>query len=210
MNIKQISIVPQTLIAAAAISTGAYYASKAISEPEEKVESVTNKVTNPINTPLTAGTLFTLGLFGRKKDKEEDDEQALKEKLEAEAAAKAGMSVEKYRSLFEPTSKCNFIELHSFSDGYKYFNTARKWLLESDGNGNLNTKSVKKGFEIMNGCFEQYEKENIKIFEEEDKARCKQLMTEVSESIDKGEEPDYDKLGEIITIYDRKRLYPYI
>ena len=209
MNIKQISIVPQTLIAAAAISTGAYYASKAISEPEEKVESVTNKVTNPINTPLTAGTLFTLGLFGRKKDKEED-EQALKERLEAEAAAKAGMSVEKYRSLFEPTSKCNFIELHSFSDGYKYFNTARKWLLESDGNGNLNTKSVKKGFEIMNGCFEQYEKENIKIFEEEDKARCKQLMTEVSESIDKGEEPDYDKLGEIITIYDRKRLYPYI
>lgn len=120
------------------------------------------------------------------------------------------MSVEKYRSLFEPTSKCNFIELHSFSDGYKYFNIARKWLLESDGNGNLNTKSVKKGFEIMNGCFEQYEKENIKIFEEEDKARCKQLMTEVSESIDKGEEPDYDKLGEIITIYDRKRLYPYI
>ena len=209
MNIKQISIVPQTLIAAAAISTGAYYASKAISEPEEKVESVTNKVTNPINTPLTAGTLFTLGLFGRKKDKEED-EQALKERLEAEAAAKAGMSVEKYRSLFEPTSKCNFIELHSFSAGYKYFNTARKWLLESDGNGNLNTKSVKKGFEIMNGCFEQYEKENIKIFEEEDKARCKQLMTEVSESIDKGEEPDYDKLGEIITIYDRKRLYPYI
>lgn len=210
MNIKQLSVVPKALIAATAISTGAYYVSRTVSEPEEKIESVTNKVTNPINTPITAGTLFTLGLFGRKKDKEEDDEQALKEKLEAEAAAKAGMSVEKYRSLFEPTSKCNFIELHSFSDGYKYFNIARKWLLESDGNGNLNTKSVKKGFEIMNGCFEQYEKENIKIFEEEDKARCKQLMTEVSESIDKGEEPDYDKLGEIITIYDRKRLYPYI
>ena len=210
MNIKQLSVVPKALIAATAISTGAYYVSSTVSEPEEKVESVTNKVTNPINTLITAGTLFTLGLFGRKKDKEEDDEQALKEKLEAEAAAKAGMSVEKYRSLFEPTSKCNFIELHSFSDGYKYFNIARKWLLKSDGNGNLNTKSVKKGFEIMNGCFEQYEKENIKIFEEEDKARCKQLMTEVSESIDKGEEPDYDKLGEIITIYDRKRLYPYI
>lgn len=81
MNIKQLSVVPKALIAATAISTGAYYASRTVSEPEEKVESVTNKVTNPINTPITAGTLFTLGLFGRKKDKEEDDEQALKEKL---------------------------------------------------------------------------------------------------------------------------------
>lgn len=208
MNIKQISIVPKTLIAAAAISTGAYCASKIVSEPEEKVEIVSNKATDPLNTPVTAGTLFTLGLFGKKKN-EEEDEQALKEKQEAEAAAKAGMPVEKYRSLFQPTSKCDFMTLHSFSDGYRYFNTAREWLAQFNSNG-LNIRSVKTGFKIMNACFEQYEKENIKIFEEEDKAKCKQLMAEVSESIDKGEEPDYDKLSEIIVIYDRKRLYPYI
>ena len=99
--------------------------------------------------------------------------------------------------------------LHSFSDGYRYFNTAREWLAQFNSSG-LNIRSVKTGFKIMNACFKQYEKENIKIFEEEDKVKCKQLMAEVSESIDKGEEPDYNKLSEIIVIYDRKRLYPYI
>ena len=39
-------------------------------EPEEKVEIVSNKATDPLNTPVTAGTLFTLGLFGKKKNEE--------------------------------------------------------------------------------------------------------------------------------------------
>ena len=54
------------------------------------------------------------------------------------------------------------------------------------------------------------EKENIKIFEEEDKARCKKLMAEVNEAIEKGEEIEDDKLNELVFIYDKKRLYPYI
>ena len=62
----------------------------------------------------------------------------------------------------------------------------------------------------MNNCFEQYEKENIKIFEENDKARCKKLMAEVNEAIEKGEEIEDDKLNELVVIYDKKPLYPYI
>lgn len=49
-----------------------------------------------------------------------------------------------------------------------------------------------------------------KVFEEEDKALCKQLMAEVMEFIEKGERIPPEKLSEIITIYDKKRLYPYI
>ncbi len=209
MNIKQVTLIPKAAIAAAAISTGVYYTTAL--EPKEKMDMMTdNNTTIPFNTPATAGTLFTLGLFGRKKSNEENEENAI-ENQEAKAATKAGMSPEKYRSLFEPTSKCNFMTIYGEANARgNYFNIARKWLLEFDANSNLNIKSVKKGFKIMNSCFEQYEKENIKIFEDEDKARCKQLMTEVSESIDKGEQVDYDKLSEIITIYDRKRLYPYI
>lgn len=44
MNIKQLSVVPKALIAATAISTGAYYVSRTVSEPEEKVESVQIKL----------------------------------------------------------------------------------------------------------------------------------------------------------------------
>ena len=50
----------------------------------------------------------------------------------------------------------------------------------------------------------------IKVFEEEDQARCKQLMAEVMEFIEKGERIPPEKLSKIITIYNKKRLYPYI
>ena len=79
-----------------------------------------------------------------------------------------------------------------------------------DENFNTDIESVKNGLGVMNNCFELYEKENIKIFEEEDKARCKQLMAEVNEAIEKGEEIEDDKLNELVFIYDKKRLYPYI
>ena len=195
----------------ATVAAGGLYAASAIKTPKNDVSADIKKTeapANPVQMPVIAGTLFTLGLFGSKK-KNEADVLLSKEEQEAKAAAEAGMSVEKYRSLFEPTSKCDFMTQYSFSDGYRYFNTAREWLLAFNSNG-LNINSVKTGFKIIDRCFEQYEKENIKIFEEEDKARCKQLMTEVNEAIDKGENFDYNKLAEIISIYDQKRLYPYI
>ena len=72
MNIKQISFIPKAIIAAAAIGTGAYCASQAITEPKEKIEvTADSNKTNPINAPVTAGTMFTLGLFGRKKGEED-------------------------------------------------------------------------------------------------------------------------------------------
>lgn len=54
--------------------------------------------------PVTAATLYTLGLFGRKK-KNEDDVLLSKEEQETKAAAEAGMSVEKYRSLLRQLLK---------------------------------------------------------------------------------------------------------
>lgn len=160
--------------------------------------------------PVTAATLYTLGLFGRKK-KNEDDVLLSKEEQETKAAAEAGMSVEKYRSLFEATPKSDYMVISGF-DSHKphYYNTAREWLFAWDENFNTDIESVKNGLGVMNNCFELYEKENIKIFEEEDKARCKQLMAEVNEAIEKGEEIEDDKLNELVFIYDKKRLYPYI
>ena len=35
-------------------------------------------------------------------------------------------------------------------------------------------------------------------------------MAEVNEAIEKGEEIEDDKLNELVFIYDKKRLYPYI
>lgn len=196
----------------ATVAAGGLYAASAIKIPKNDVSADIKKTeapANPVQMPVTAGTLFTLGLFGRKK-KNEDDVLLSKEEQEAKAAAEAGMSVEKYRSLFEPTSKCDFMKIHSFSDGYRYFNTAREWLFQHDEKYEPNINSIQSGFKIMDKCFEQYEKENIKIFEEEDKARCKKLMAEVNEAIEKGEEIEDDKLNELVFIYDKKRLYPYI
>lgn len=196
----------------ATVAAGGLYAASAIKTQRNDVSTDITKTeipAGPVQMPVTAGTLFTLGLLGSKK-KNEADVPLSKEEQEAKAAAEAGMSVEKYRSLFEPTSKCTFMTIYNdFNASGNYFNTARKWLLAFNSNG-LNINSVKTGFKIMDSCFEQYEKENIKIFEKEDKERCKQLMAEVSESIEKGEDIDTDKLGELIFIYDKKRLYPYI
>ena len=180
----------------ATVAAGGLYAASAIK--------------TPVQMPVTAGTLFTLGLFGRKK-KNEDDVLLSKEEQEAKAAAEAGMSVEKYRSLFEATPKSDYMVISGFeSHKPHYYNTAREWLFAWDENFNTDIKSVKNGLGVMNNCFEQYEKENIKIFEEEDKARCKKLMAEVNEAIEKGEEIEDDKLNELVFIYDKKRLYPYI
>lgn len=134
-----------------------------------------------------------------------------KEEQEAKAAAEAGMSIEKYRSLFEATPKSDYMVISGFeSHKPRYYNTAREWLFAWDENFHTDIKSVKNGLGVMDKCFEQYEKENIKIFEEEDKARCKKLMAEVNEAIEKGEEIEDDKLNELVFIYDKKRLYPYI
>lgn len=234
MNIKQFTNIPKAVIIGAAIGTGAYCAGQVISE-SKKIETTTNNNTNPMNVPATAGTLFTLGLFGRKKNEEETETQtqeqfwkdvfkSMKEddekpklseedklRIDSEAAAKAGMSVEKYRSLFEATPKSNDIVISGFaSHKPRYYNTAREWLFAWDENFNTDVKSVQKGLNLMNSCFEQYEKENIKIFEDEDKSRCKQLMAEVNDAIEKGEDIEDDKLSELVFIYDKKRLYPYI
>ena len=66
----------------------------------------------------------------------------------------------------------------------------------------------------MRNCFEQYEKENIKVFEEKDKARCLELMANIEEKINNNSpitcENTGNELSEIIQIYDQKRLYPFI
>lgn len=197
----------------ATVAAGGLYAASAIKTPKNDVSADIKKTeapANPVQMPVTAGTLFTLGLFGSKK-KNEADVLLSKEEQEAKAAAEAGMSIEKYRSLFEATPKSDYMVISGFeSHEPYYYNTAREWLFAWDENFNTDIKSVKNGLGVMNNCFEQYEKENIKIFEEEDKARCKKLMAEVNEAIEKGEEIEDDKLNELVFIYDKKRLYPYI
>lgn len=197
----------------ATVAAGGLYAASAIKTPKNDFLSDVKKTelpANPVQTPVTAGTLFTLGLLGRKK-KNEDETPLSKEQQEANAAAEAGMSVEKYRSLFEATPKSDYMVICGFeSHKPRYYNTAREWLFAWDENFHTDIKSVKNGLGVMDKCFEQYEKENIKIFEEEDKARCKQLMAEVNEAIEKGEEIKDETIDELVFIYDRKRLYPYI
>ena len=217
----------------ATVAAGGLYAASAIKTPKNDVSADIKKTeapANPVQTPVIAA-FFPLGLFGRKKAKKEQEqkefwenvlqamkEQALKpapteeEKLEADkkAAEEAGIPLEKYQSFFKETPKSKFRLLHRFGDGYFYYNTARQWLYQLNDNYKFEPANIKEGFAIMNNCFEQYEKEGVKVFEEEDKAMCKKLMKEVEESIDKGGEIDPQKLAEIIVLYDKKRLYPYI
>lgn len=237
MNVK--NIIGTVAITTAGI--GALYTASNIKTGDNAEEvQVKNTSTpyDPIKSPITAGTLFTLGLFGKRKDendilknditkaltqvlKEERQNRSTQENLrrkeeeklksDTEKAQNAGMSLEKYRSLFKPISKSDYKTIHSFYDGNNaYFNTAKEWLFAWDENYEPDIQSIKEGLEIMDSCFKQYEKENIKIFEEKDKLRCKQLMEEISAAIEKGKEIEDSKIDELVLIYDRKRLYPYI
>ena len=59
----------------ATVAAGGLYAASAIKTPKNDVSADIKKTeapANPVQMPVIAGTLFTLGLFGRKKKNEDD------------------------------------------------------------------------------------------------------------------------------------------
>lgn len=161
----------------ATVAAGGLYAS-AIKTPKNDVSADIKKTeapANPVQMPVIAGTLFTLGLFGRKK-KNEDDVLLSKEEQEAKAAAEAGMSVEKYRSLFEATPKSDYMVISGF-DSHKphYYNTAREWLFAWDENFHTDIKSVKNGLGVMDKCFNSMKKKISKSLKKKIKPDVKSL-----------------------------------